>query len=302
MDRLIKLTERQYGVFARWQAARLGFNRTDLRRLRRRGWIEPASPQVFRVMGTPKSYRQRLMIAVLDAGAGAVASFIAAACLHGLPGFGEAIEVSARRAGRRRPAPFGIRHRPLHLPRHHKTRKHGIPVTTIERTLFDLAGIIHWKRLERAIDTALNSGATTVERLWAVWTELATSERRAVVAMHKALRRLEPGYVPPESELESRFLDLLTAAGISLPIKQVNLGNQEQWIGRVDFWYAAERIVIEVHGSQHRSELEQRKDEARRLEFEAQGIRVMEFWWDQVVLEGDKVIAAVRGALARAAA
>lgn len=70
-------------------------------------------------------------------------------------------------------------------------------------------------------------------------------------------------------------------------------------IGRyiVDFCCIEHRLIIELDGSQHGEEKTVRYDEARTKEFEAQGLRVLRFWNNDVLLQPDVVMEAIWDAL-----
>ena len=77
--------------------------------------------------------------ATLDVAGGAVASFETAAWLWGMPGFPlKGIEVTARRK-QHRTSTLAFVHQPVLVLDEHITVVRGIPVTTLPRTIFDLA-------------------------------------------------------------------------------------------------------------------------------------------------------------------
>ena len=53
--------------------------------------------------------------------------------------------------------------------------------------------------------------------------------------------------MPPESELEARLVELARCHGLAEPERQVDLGDDDGWIGRVDFLFRG------AHGSSSRS-------------------------------------------------
>src|SRR5438309_351106 len=139
-DRAIGLiAARQHGVFTYGDVvAASGTRQMVWRRVTAGRWLS-LGRGVYRMAGTPATWRQRLLAAVLAAGQGAVASGRSAAALWGLPGFREGpLEISRPEGLGHRPV-LGAQRRPCHLPDHHVTVVDGIAVTTIERTLFDLA-------------------------------------------------------------------------------------------------------------------------------------------------------------------
>jgi hypothetical protein len=121
--------------------------------VRRAGFI--ASTTAFTPLGTERlAKRETGWPPCWHAGTGAAISHAHAAALWSIrpdPGRGP-IDVTLRtRAGRKRRA--GIRvHRPRVLRDEEFSTRRGIPCTTPARTILDLAGVVHARHLERAID------------------------------------------------------------------------------------------------------------------------------------------------------
>jgi len=128
------------------------------------------------------------MAATLDVGHGAVVSHQAAARLWRLPGFvDEEIHVSRpRRGGTRFRTEIAVVHRPQALPPSHLTTTRGIPVTIAARTIFDLAGVLHPSRVERALDNSLARRFTNIASLEQVTVELAEHGRSGSTLMRDA--------------------------------------------------------------------------------------------------------------------
>ena len=140
----------------------------------------------------------------------------------------------------RRPAP-GI---PLHvsvLPPDEVTHRDGIPVTTIARTLFDLATILRPRQLESALHEA------EVQRLrdqLSLHGLLVRYPRRpGTPAIRALLAAGDNGSTLTRSELELRFLELIDARRLSAP--QTN-----QWIEgfELDCVWRQQRLVVELDG------------------------------------------------------
>ena len=174
-------------------------------------------------------------------------------------------------------------------------------MTTLERTLFDLAGAINEKRADRAIENVLARRRTTIERLWDVWADLAVPRRPGVPVMRKLLLKRGPGYVARESELEIRFSELLDADGIAQPDWQVEIGDDE-FIGRVDCLFRRARLLVELDGRiGHVGVLDEARDCERDRRLRALGYRVRRFTWEDVVFRPAWVICELRSELSAAA-
>jgi hypothetical protein len=133
------------------------------------------------------------------------------------------------RAGRRRRR--GVRvDRSGRLGADQVTVHHGIPVTTLARTLLDLADVLTHESLKRAIDEA------DYRRLLDMTTLIAVVENNPGRCAAKLLRAAEG---PPEmtrSELETRFLAILDRHGLPRPKVNAQIEGYE-----VDFAWPAAR-------------------------------------------------------------
>jgi hypothetical protein len=114
----------------------------------------------------------------------------------------------------------------------------GLPVTTVERTLLDLAAIRH-PRLQRALNEALYRRLTDRERL----AEAAASPRRGCRLLREAIAR----GARTRSVLEDDFFAMLHEAALPLPIANASVGLYE-----VDFLWPEHGVVVETDGCRRR--------------------------------------------------
>jgi very-short-patch-repair endonuclease len=64
--------------------------------------------------------------------------------------------------------------------------------------------------------------------------------------------------------LEARALEVIRSAGLPEPVRQLDIGDANGWVGRVDLAYPDRRLVIEVDSDIHHSTLvDRRADELR---------------------------------------
>jgi hypothetical protein len=152
---MVELAARQHGVVAFWQLAALCVTQTMVKRRLENGRLYRVQPLVCSL--TPQvSPRGRMLAAVLTFGADAVLSHRAAAAVWDLgPWPTGLIDVTA--PGRRTGRP-GIR---LHRARVDRVIRDGFPVTTVARTLVDLAGTLPLGRLRDVFEKAERSGCWT---------------------------------------------------------------------------------------------------------------------------------------------
>jgi len=275
-DVLRALAEPQHAAISRVQVRGVGASSNAIdHRLGTADW-EAATARVLRLVGAPRTPQQDLMVAVLDAGPGCVASYRAAAALWRLPGFPLGpLEVSRPRGwSGRRPARARL-HETRYLPATHVTEVNGIPVTTLPRTLFDLAGVQKPTRMERLVNTVAARSPAVLSGLHEMLDELAEHGRNGIVLMREILERLPVGCIPPTG-LEERFSALLEEAGEPPLDRQIDLGGHS-WIGRVDFVDRALGLVVEVDSATyHSSPLDREADARRDVELLAAGWKRVE--------------------------
>jgi hypothetical protein len=163
------------------------------------------------------------MAAVLASGPGAVLTHRSvAAHWELLPTARRGIDVTVDRALRPRD---GIDAHRSHLPAGEVTVHRGIPVTTVARTLLDLAAVVPRERLERAINEAEVRGLTDHVPLIALLTRYP---RRRGIATLRAI--LATGWRGTRSELEDRFLAYLRDRNLPMPEANARIFAGGEWL------------------------------------------------------------------------
>ena len=116
--------------------------------------------------------------------------------------------------------------------------------------------------------------------------------------MRELLSARGEGYVAPASELEARLLALLHDAGLPEPARQIDVGDADGWVGRVELVYREARVLIAADSRLHHSALLDREaDNDRDNRFGAAGWRVLRFTWEKITKQPDEVVRRVRAAL-----
>lgn len=264
-------------------------HRRRLRYLAERRVLERVGAQVYRVSGAPATWRQLLQAGVWSLGDTAVVSHRAAARLHRFDGFtDDALEytVERRRRGTGRRL-TGVVHTTTTPTRHDLVRVDGLPVTSGERTVLDLARDgSPVRQLETAVDSAIRLRLTTLDRLIDRVTATTGTARWGYGSLDEVL--LTAG---GHSFLERAFLRLLRAAQLPLPTPQVVHRRDGRHVARVDFLFPGHDVVVEVSGGRgHSSPSERAKDARRRNELQQLGRLVLEFTYEDVTRHPDDVI------------
>ena len=298
-QKIVEAAEKQHGVTTLTAAALAAGRDAAVAELRSHRW-ERVGPGVYRLRGSPRTWEQAVTGLTLAAGPRAAASHRSAAALLGVPGFPRTgrPEVTAPRP-RCHHRSSGTVHRSRALPDTHLTRIDGIVTTRVARTLVDLAAVLHPRQTERAVDSCLGKRMVQLEVLRSTCAELAARGRPGIAVMRAVLADRPSAYVAPESELEARFLALVKAAGLPEPVRQLDVGGGEGWIGRVDVAYPARRLLIELDGRAHHSaKLDREADAGRDRRLRAAGWqRVERVDWADVTEAPDALLARLKRAL-----
>jgi uncharacterized protein DUF559 len=175
-------------------------------------------------------------------------------------------------------------HRTACLPPEHVTTWQGIPITSAERTLLDLAGVLDHDQLRRAIRQSQFLGLTTLGSLVAALRGPGPSRGRRTFA-----QVIATGAAPTRSELEDAVLDLILRGGFAHPVVNAPLYLSGRRIVP-DFLWPDERIVIEADGPHHDDAFERMADRERQAILEAHGYRVIRVTWEQAIAQPGRTL------------
>lgn len=282
--RVAQIAARQLGIVTVAQLQDVGLDKSAISRRVASGRLHRVHRGVYAVGHPPVNLHGWWMAAVLACGEGAVLSHASAAALWDLlRPIGGPIDVSvSHHTGRARRR--GVRiHRCSSLlasegatcsrysrgnrPASLVTVRHRIPVTTVQRTIDDLRGVV------------------------APW--LVRRARRQAELMGWRLEGAEGRRT--RSELEDEFLRLCRSYGLPLPETNAEVGRWE-----VDFLWREERVVVETDSfAYHRGSVAFEDDHARDLDLRGAGFTVLRFTERQLDEEPGRVVVDIARALGR---
>jgi very-short-patch-repair endonuclease len=164
-------------------------------------------------------------------------------------------------------------HRSRVLDARDATTVRGIPVTTVPRTLVDIAADLSLDALARACHEAGVRYGTTPAAVEAVLARRPTSPGA------KKLRRVIHGDVHVTlSKLEARFLELWRMERLPLPVTNRPAGGR-----RVDCRWPEHRLTVELDGYQfHNSRYSWEQDRRREREARARGDEFRRYSYNDV--------------------
>lgn len=291
-DALIaELADRQHGRVARRQLRALGLGDDAIDHRIACGRLHVVHPGVYAVGYRRPTDAARWAAAVLAAGDGAVLSHRSAAALWGLR---PSAHVEVTVPGDRRPSGF-IVHRSA-LPADEVTVRAGIPVTTVPRTLLDLAAVVRLDEARRAVDAAERLGLTDALSLADIVDRYPG--RRGIRTLREIVADGRIGLDVTRSVLEDRFLRLVEEAGLPRPRVNATVTAGGRTF-ECDCVWERERVVVELDGHHwHRTAQAFERDRERDRVLGAAGWSVARVTWRQLDLGATAVIADVRALVA----
>jgi very-short-patch-repair endonuclease len=268
--RIAELAHLDHGVIDVAELYALGASRTQITRRLSALRFAPLHRGVY-AYGHRRLTNEGIWLAAVRAiGPGAVLSHTHGAALHGLrPPLLGRINVTVRSTGRRQRK--GIRvHSTRWLPDDHVTVVDRIPVTTVARTLADLAATLDTPALMRAIEAAER------RRLLDVPSVLEVSAGREGAPRLQRLLQAETPHT--RSDFEAALVALCDDYGIPRPQTNVQVHGYE-----VDAYWPDRKLAVELdswefHGTRHAFE----GDRERDADLHAHGVATLRFTYDQV--------------------
>ena len=295
--RIAALAAEQHGVVSRGQLLDAWIPSTTIEDRVRRGQLVPLHRGVYAVGHAhlrPNGYR---LAAVLAIGPGAVLSHRDAAALYGIrDGGGTRIDVStpAERRSTRRIRVHGRRR----LDPQDVTTLDGIPVTTVSRTLVDLAVIVAADALHKALSEAERQRILDVKGIEQALGRLRGRRTQSATRIRAALSDLAAtGTTVTRSWLEDRFLSLLEAHDLPRPATNAYVAGYE-----FDAVWRAQRVAVELDGwDGHKTRHAFQHDRTKGNAAQAAGYALLRFTHADVVRRPHEVAADVARQLTRAA-
>lgn len=301
-------TNKSTRVFNRAQLAQAGITEAKLRTLVERGallrlgWgIYVATAGAERLAAVPGgSSALRVTAAIATMGPQAVGSHRTAAVIHQLdllkPVGADLITVTrppgapGRRTGR-----LGIQVHIAALPPEHQTVRLGAPVTSVARTVVDLARTMSLREGVVVADSALRGKQVTIADLSAV---VAACDRWPGIT--KARHAVEFADARSESAFESISRVVFAQGGLPPPELQVWVGAEGRVIARVDFLWRKYATIAEADGAIKYADPERARLQLQRdAELREAGFEVVHFTWQDLHINPAQVLRSIRVAFQR---
>ena len=280
--RLVELASKQWGVVTRADLDAVDVSWKWLERRLRTGEWRRVHRGVFRLGCNPPSAEERDMAALLAAGEGAVLSHFSAARRLGLDvPRDDSVHVTIpehRKAKVRKATVFRSRR----LTSSDVSHQRRFRVTSLPRTLIDLASVLDDGWLRAAFESAVRQQRSYVE--WISRTLAEHGSGRRGVARLRALveEYLEGSGELTDSVLEALALELAKATG-SPPKLHWNILKGARHVAEVDFAWPERRLCVQCDGWQwHGTRQAFVKDRRCDRQLAALGWMVLRYTWEDV--------------------
>ncbi len=283
---IAKLAAEQHGLITARELHAVGVGPRVIRRRVLAGRLHEVYPGVFAVGHPRLTASGRVLAATLSYGYAGTVGFRSATQHWGLlreAGRNGPVDVIAATGNARR----GTKLHRLTLDPADRVLRDGVPVTTVGRTLADLATVVPKPLLAKAVNEAQVRRLLTPAQIQRA--EDASIKRPGGAALRALLSQVDPQQ-RIRSELERLFLALLGNTG--LPKPKVNaLIEIEQVLHQVDFSWSDRRLAVEVDGGEvHGTPQAHEADLERDARFTRAGWRVQRFSHAQVTEDPASVI------------
>jgi len=298
---LAAVVRRQEGVISRRQAESLGLSSRQIDGMVGGGRLLPVFHGVFAAGHSTIGTRARMRAAAL-ACPGAVISHRSAAALLGFGKVAPAVVDLIPPVERGRKIDGIKPHRVPHPGRSEWGYAYGIPVTSVARTIVDLAGVYGEEQLREAVEQAATRRVLDLAAIDAV---LASGPRRRGAP---CLRRIVHDWRPVaetakhatfRSLFEAKLLPLIAAAGLLLPRFNAPVRTADRVL-EVDLLWDHARFVVEADSRKHHGiEVAFERDHRRTRELLAAGYGVLGVTWREAEQEPAAVLAVIRQELAQ---
>ncbi len=294
---IAQIADCQYGLVTLDQLRGLGISKDAVYQRARAGRLHRVHEGVYAVGHSLLTSDGRWLAAVLASGSDAVLSHRSAAALWGIRDDNrQSVDVTA--GNRRGRHPSGIDAHRHSLPASDWTTVRGIPCTTVERTLLDLAAVISVRQLRRALAEA---EVLRIVNLPALRALLRRSRgRRGVARLRLVLDELHPETKRTRSEMERMFLGMCVQSGLPTPEVNVpfNVGGRRL---KPDFLWRDAGLIVEADSRRfHDTDSAFQNDRRREQLLQLAGWRVSRCTWEQIEREPQRLAQTIKALLAQA--
>lgn len=290
---LARIATRQYGIVSREQLLAVGLSPSTIDRWARIGRLHRVHRGIYAVGHTATRRQAAYVAAVLAAGPGAALSHVSAAAWWEIrPWAHGRIHITVPTANGRRGHRGVVLHRARTLRPDEVTAHDGLAVTTVARTLLDVAATQPRHILDRAVEVATDRRLVHADIHDVIAAHPTTANTRTLM---KLLAYHGDSPQRRRSDFEAYVVDLCRTHGLPLPQTDVPLLGEV-----VDCYWPEHRVVAEPDGmTWHGTRAAARRDRSADGARIASGIITVRITDEMAQQDGRATAAAIRGAMRR---
>jgi very-short-patch-repair endonuclease len=268
---LLATADRQFGLLRRADLERAGLGRNAIDKRVATGRLTRLHRGVYALGHSALRDEGRRLAALWACGDGAVLSHLSACGFFGWwqEPADEPVHVTTTAAVHSREGL--VVHRVRRLDRADVFRAHPFAVTTIPRTLVDIADLLAWDEYRAVADARPHLDLRAIRG--------AQARAPFRVGSPRVTRLLDADEAHTKSEFERRFLRFLRAHGLPRP----SALNARVAGHKADCVFRAQRLVVELDGRAfHRRRAQMRADRRRDSDYQLAGFRILRLVWDDL--------------------
>jgi very-short-patch-repair endonuclease len=277
-----RLGRSRHGIFSLDELLAMGLTHDAIWRRVQSGRLIRLYEGVFRAPGTPDTWEQRLWAAFAWAKADCLFSHRSGLLLHRIAGATDrVVEMTITRKSTS-PDPNMILHYSSRDPVNYSRVRQSLPVTSVPRTMLDVASVLRPWHLELAVDDALRQRSTSVPELWAMLEQFGGRGCTGTKALRRLLDERTDGRARSQSEFEIVTDELLRTSSLPPYFRQFEVMTK---IGRpalIDFAWPEAKLGVEADSYKWHSGRQQWQNDMERQNALAEiGWLLLRFsWWD----------------------
>ena len=303
--------DRHHGLATHAELAAAGYSRARIGTQLRAGTIVQLSRGVYALPALAaaasgdevREHALAVAAAIRRIGPGVVASHQSAAIIHGLDMMPrprqdrdpEAVTLTRSPGVLSRSSRAGVRVRVAELGADQLTSVHDVPVTTVARTVIDLARTLPFRDGVVVTDSALHQTKVTRAALTSVlaasarWPGIRQAGQVVAFSDHRS-----------ESVLESIARVTFHEHDLPVPRLQAWVGGDDGIVGRADFFWPEHSTIGEADGALKYATPQRAMSQLDRDAWLREaGFEVVHFTWHQIVTVPGQVVSALRAAFGR---
>ncbi len=286
-ERIRDVASRQYGLVTAAEVTGISGDPGLAARLADRGYLVRRYHGVYAVGTSRLSVRGELLAAVLACGGKAVISHASAATLWRLSDLAVPIHLTRPPGGSAQPAGLRI-HKSQRFGPADRTSRFSIPVTSVSRTLFDLAATMALEDVEDLASKAFRRRLITVSSLREV--AARNRSRPGAVGFRELLDEIDLDVLKTRSRMERAIIRLCRDGGVKLPRAGVKVAGYE-----VDLFWPDEGLILEFDSRSFHMDPEAfEKDRLRDARHEWHGYRTFRVTYRMLRRNPEAVSAQIR--------